>query len=323
MGLSIANVSTDLKRHVADNPTIYQEKMVSMEDEFTNKGITIFNDVVDEMPLYKLDVADPGQPGNRATPNFKSNVVAFSNRTLKVKPAEVTLKFTNVELEAMYKSHLNQMRNAAARGSVYDVPFEDVIMTAIISKFMDRIATVLAFKGAFDAAGTTTADIADGWETILAALITATTVPANRVFTGAAITAATALAQFNGVNDQIVAIDPEYVDKVINVYCAPENVKHYRTGYRTAYASLPYNTEFKKNFLDDDTNRPLIPMQGLAGSDRLIMSTPGNLVIGTDAMSRLSNIDIEKRGRDLFVYIDGKIGFDFIMSSEIWANNLA
>jgi hypothetical protein len=53
------------------------------------------------------------------------------------------------------------------------------------------------------------------------------------------------------------------------------------------------------------------------------MSTPGNLVIGTDAMSRLSNIDIEKRGRDLYVYIDGKIGFDFIMSSEIWANNLA
>jgi hypothetical protein len=323
MGLSIANLSADLKKHLADNPTIYQEKMVLMEDELAGKGITIFNDVVDQMPLYKLDVTDPGQPGNRATPNLKTDVMAMSNRTLTVKPAEVSVKFTNVQINALYNSHLNKMRTAAARGSVYDLPFEDVLMTAIINKFMDQILTTLAFKGAFDAAGTDTADICNGWETILNALVTATTVPANKVFTGAAITAGTAIAQFNGVNDIIDAISPKYAGMPVNIYCAPENLKHYRTAYRAAHGALPYNNEFKKDFLDDDTNRQFCPMQGLAGSDAIIASTPGNLVIGTDALSSLSNVWTETIGRDLMVYIDGKIGFDFILDSEIWTNNLA
>lgn len=321
--LSITSLSTDLKKHLADNPTIYQEKMVMMEDELLGKGIQIFNDVEDEMPLYKLDVTDPGQPGNRSTENVKSSVVSFSNRTLKVRDAEVTLKFTNQEINALYRTHLNKMTQSAARGSAYDVPFEDVIMSAIINKFMDRILTTLAFKGAYNASGTSTADIANGWETILNALVVAETVPAARVFTGAAISAATALAQFNGVNDLVVNNDPQYVDQVLNVYCAPENLKHYRTNYRATFNSLPYNTEFKKNFLDDDTNRPLYAMQGLAGSDAIIVTTPGNMVIGTDAMSRLSNIWTEARGRDLYIYIDGKIGFDFILDSEIWTNDQA
>lgn len=319
---SIANVAADLKKHLADNPTIYQEKMVSMEMELENKGIQIFNDVEDEMPLYKLTVTDPGQPGNRGTESVKTNVAAFSNRTLKVRDAEVTLMFTNQEINALYRTHLTQMRSAAARGSAYDVPFEDVILTAIVSKFIDRILTTLAFKGAYNAAGTTTADIANGWETTLAADILSTLIPASRVFTGAAITGTNALAQFHGVNDLVVSQSPEYIMQTLNVYCAPENMKHYSTNYRASFGALPYNKEFKKTFVDDDTNRPFMPMQGLAGDDRIIITTPGNLCIGTDAMSRLSNIWTEARGRDLYVYIDGKIGMNYIMDTEIWTNNL-
>lgn len=320
--LSISDVDTGLKKHLAENPTIYQEKMVTMEEELENKGIMLFNDVVeDEMPLYKLSVSDPGQPGNRDAENIKGNVVGFSNRTLKVRDAEITMKFTAKEINALYRTHLKQIRSAAARGDAYEVPFEDVIMDAIIRRFMDRILTILVFKGAYNAAGTTTADIANGWETILAADILSGLIPAGRVFAGAGITSNNALVQFHGVNDLVTSQNPEYEMQVLNTYCSPENLKHYRTNYRATFNALPYNTEFKKNFLDDDTNRPIFAMQGLAGDDRIIITPPNNLVIGTDAMSRLSNIWTEKRARDLYIYLDGKIGMDYILDSEIWTND--
>lgn len=319
--LSISDIESGLKTHLAENPNLYQEKMVSMENELESKGIQVFNNVEDEMPLYKLAIADPGQPGNRATEAPKSNVVNFSNRKLAVKPAEVTLKFTNQEINALYNTHLNQIRRAGARGDSYTVPFEDVIMNAVVGKFMDRIMSTLAFNGSFNASGTTTAAIANGWQTILAADITSTLVPAARVFTGAAFTNSNAVAQFHGLNDLVTSQSPEYEMEQLNVYCSPDALKKYRTNYRSTFNSLPYNTEFKKNFLDDDTNRAIMPMQGLAGDDRIIITTPGNLVIGTDALNRLGNVWTEARGRDLYVYIDGKIGFNYIMDTEIWTND--
>lgn len=321
MSLTITDIDAGLQKHLAANPTIFQEKMVMFEEEVEKLGVQIYNDVEDEMPLYRMDVTDPGQPGNRAAENIKSDVVKFDNRTLKVRDAEVSLKLTNQQINALYRTHLAQIRRSGARGSSYDVPFEDVIIDAVIRRFLDRLIALTSFKGAHNAAGTTSADIADGWETIVAADILSGDIPAGHVFTGAAITNTTALAQFHGVEDLVASQSPEYQEERLLVYAAPENVKYYRENYRSVHGSLPYNTEFKKNFVNDDTNRELVSARGLAGDDRIMITTPGNFAIGTDAMSRLSNIWTERRGRDLYIYLDGKMGMNYAISNEIWTND--
>lgn len=321
--ISIAAVDAALKVHYKNNPEIYQAKMVETQEIFANSGITIMNDVEDEAPMYKLTTSDPGQPGNRGTEAPKSNVLAFSNRKVKVRDAEITVKFTQQEINALYRTHLRQIRESEARSTAYDLPFEDVLFSALVEKWMHHIVTDLSWGGVYDAAGTTTAAIANGWETVLDAAVTATDiVAATQRFTGAAITNANALVQFDGVNQLITDNAPEYEGMELNTFCSHAALKKYRQNYRAAHGALPYNTEFKKNFLDDDTNRPIMPMQGLAGSDRIVITTPGNLVIATDSLTRLGNFWTEARGRDLFFYVDGKIGFDFIMPEEVWMNNL-
>jgi hypothetical protein len=321
--ITINEVSASLQKHLNNNPLIYQAAMIDTQEIFANAGITVMNNVEDEAPLYKLETSDPGQPGNRGTEAAKANVLAFSNRTLKVRPAEITVKFTQQEINALYNTHLNQMTEKTARGSAYDIPFEQVLFSALVNKWMEHIVTDLAWGGVFDAAGTTSAAIANGWETVIDAAVTATDiVAATQQFTGEALTNANALVQFDGVNALITDNAPVYEGKELITFCSHAALKKYRTNYRATHSSLPYNTEFKKNFLDDDTNRAIEPMQGLAGSDRIVITTPGNLVIGTDSLTRLGNFWTEKRGRDLYFYVDGKIGFDFIMPEEIWQNNL-
>lgn len=321
MGLTITNIESGLKRHLADNPMIFQEKMADFSANLNRARIQVYNDVEDEMPLYRLDVNDPGQPGNRATENVKTGIANFSNRKLKVRDAEITTKFTNQQINALYRTHLNEIRNAAARGDAYEVPFEDVILDAVVKKFLDRVFSLMLFKGSYNASGTTSADIADGYETLVAADILAGNIPANQVFTGAAITSNNALAQFHGVEDLVAAVSPDYQDEELIMYCAPENLKHYRTNYRATFNALPYNTEFKKNFVNDDVNRPIVDLKALAGDDRLILTTPGNFVLGTDAMSRMENIWMEKRARDLYIYLDCKVGVNYAMADEIWTND--
>ncbi len=321
--ISIADVDSALKVHTKANPEIFQAKMVEAQEIFANSGITIMNDVEDEAPMYKLTTADPGQPGNRGTEAPKANLLSFSNRKVKVRDAEITAKFTQQEINALYRTHLRQIRESGARGSAYDIPFQDVLFSALVNKWMHHIVTDLAWGGVYNATGTTTAAIANGWETVLDAAVTATDiVAADQQFTGTTLTASNALAQFNGINQLITDNAPVYEGQELNVYASHAALKHYRTNYRSTFNSLPYNTEFKKNFLDDDTNRPIMPMQGLAGSDRIVITTPGNLVIATDALTRLGNFWTETRGRDLYFYVDGKIGFDFILPEEVWMNDL-
>lgn len=323
MSLTISGLTSGLNKHLAENPTIFGEKMVSLEDDLSPLGIMVYSNVEDEMPLYELDITDPGQAGNRATENVKTGVVNWKNRVLTVKPGEVTLKFTNQQINALWKTHLNQIRSAAARGDMYEVPFESVIMDRIVDRLKDRIVKTLLWGGSYNATGTTTASIADGWNTKLAADDVAEVIATTHVFAGAGITANNAIAQHKGVLDLVAATASEYLDEQLVCYTSPENKKFYNENYRATHGALPYNQEFQKTFLEDNSNIVLHSVKGLSGSDRVVISTPGNFVVGTDSLARTDQVTVEKRGRDLYIYIDFKIGMEYILPQEIWMNDQA
>lgn len=321
MGLIVTNLTNYLQRHLAENPQIFMEKMVGMAAELEPKGITMYNDIEDEMPLYELGVSDPGQPGNRASANYKASVLDWKNRILKVKNGEVSLKFTQAQIEALRKTHLNQMMMRRSNGDIYDIPFEQFMLDAVLKRLEDQIIRTLLWKGSLNASGTTTAAIADGFDIKLAADITATNIAASHVFAGAAINASNAIAQHKGVLDLIGTTDPHYLSRELICYTAPENMKFYNENYRADNGALPYNQQFQKTFLNDMPNIRMETQEGLAGDDRVVITTPGNLVVGTNAANAMNNIVVEQHLRDVYFLIDFKIGFEYKLTQEIWTND--
>lgn len=318
MSLSIADLSSNLKERLSDTPAMFS-KYFTMMDNDGHMGV--YENVEDKLPLYELDVNDPGQPGNRAAYAPKTGVLAWKNRTLEVKNGEVTLKFTQAQIEALWKTHLAKIASATRRGSVYDVPFEEMMIQRVIAKLIDQIERTLKWKGALNASGTATADIANGFETVLAAAIIATEVPADNVFTGATVTANNALAQFNGVLDKVATENPEYLMQDLVCYCSPENLKYYWENYRATHGALPYNGQFQKRFLNDMENIEMIPQIGLSGDSRILITPRYNLAIGSDALERINNIEIEKRERALHFLVDFKIGFEIGIAELCWTND--
>ena len=317
---NITDLTANLQEYVSDNPAIFGKHFVPLNDMFD--FMSIYPNIEDKQPLLELAVSDPNQPGNRASFAPKENVLNWKNRTLVVKNAEITLQFKQSEIESMWRSYLAKIAQEQSRGNVYDFPFESYMMQKVIEKSKDQIRRLSVWKGALNATGTTSADIMDGYLTKIAADITGGAIPAGNVFTGAAITASNAEAQFNGVRDLLITQYPEYMNMDLVCFAAPENVHYYSTNYQANHDSLPYNNEFKKTMLEGLSNCPIIPEIGLTGSDRIVLTPVGNLAYGNDAAERMSNIEIEKKDRTVTVLVDWKQGVEYAIAELLLTNSL-
>ncbi len=319
MSLDVSSLSSELQQHISDNPAIFEKYFAPMDNVL---GFQTFDNVVDKLPLYELDVSDPNQP-SKSTHTPKAGVLDWKNRMLTVKEGEITLKFTKAQIEALHKTHLAKINSMARRGSVYDVPFEEYMLRRVIEKSSDQLRRLGVWKGVLNASGSTSADILNGILTILATDIAATTVPAANVATGAAITSSNAEAQFNAVKDIVIAQNPEYIDQPLVCYAAPENVQHYWKNYQANHGALPYNTSYEKRNLEGLGDCPIVSEIGMTGSDRIIITPRGNMALGTDAAERMSNIEIEKHLRDIHFLVDYKVGVNYGIAQLIWTNDQA
>jgi hypothetical protein len=318
MSLTTANLAASLQEHLSDNQALFAKYFVMPN----NAGMQVIENITDKQPLYNLDVSDPGQPGDRSSYAPKSGVLDWKNRTLEVKNGEVTLKFTQNQIEALRRTHLAKIASEEREGNVYAVPFEEYMVQRVLAKLVDQVERTLKWKGALNATGTTTAAIANGFETKIAADISATDIPAANVFTGAAVTGSNALAQFQGILDIIASQAPEYLTQDLVCYAAPENIKFYWENYRATHGALPYNQDFQKRVLLDMPNIELIPQVGLSGDDRIVITPRDNFAIGTNALEAMGNISVETRERAVHFLVDFKIGFEYGLADLIWTNDL-
>ncbi len=319
MSLNTANLAANLKERLSDEQALFAKYFTMMDND---GHMVVYENVVDKLPLYELDVADPGQPG-KSTFTPKTGVLDWVNRTLQVQEGEVTLEITKDQIEAFHKTHLAKIAAATRRGSVYDLPFEQYMFQRVIAKLVDQIERTMKWKGARNAAGTTSADIADGFETKIAADITATVIPAANVATGAlgGITEANAEAEFKKVVDVLTTQNPEYLAQDLVCYASPEAVRYYWLNYRANHGALPYNQNFAKRILDDMDNIELLPQIGLSGDSRVVITPRFNFALGSDALERINNIEIEYHKRNILFMIDFKIGTEYGIAELIWTND--
>ncbi len=323
--VTVANLSSKLQEFVADNPKIWQDLYVSMMG--IGSYIDVYEDVQDQLPLVKLNVTDPNQPGNRGSFAPKNNVLNFTDRILQVKNCEISLKFNQAEIEAMSRSYVNRMAQMVGQGNnagdVYSMPFEEYMLMQVIAKSADQVRKEALYGGVLNATGTTSDTLFDGYLAYITVLVAATAIPAANVFAGAAISASTALAQFEGVKNKLMATRPDLAKEDLVFIAAPENWDFYAQNYRSSFGALNYNLDFVKSRLDGLPTTELINEVGLVGSDRLILTPRYNLVLGTNSMQAMENIIIEKQERNLKVMADWKMGVNIIDPTLVWTNDQA
>lgn len=313
--IKVSDLTDYLEKHIAENPQLLTKALISTAPDY----FTVLTDVVDEIPLVELAVGSILQPGNKDTFDPIDDAVAFKNRIGKVRDCKVDLQIKPTQVTAMQKSWLAKMARMSTPTSPYQIPFEAEITSQVMAKLQEDIRLLALYKGAYNAAGTTPATVFDGLLTKIAAEIVSTAIPAANVFTGAAITAANAIAQFEGVADKV---SNQYSMSPLVCIAAPENVKFYNRNYRTTYGTLNYNNEFDKQVIDG-TNIEIVAEPGMAGSDRVIITPKSNLFWLIDSESRQSGMTVEYALRNINWMVDFRSAPEYGISEIIWTNDQA
>ena len=154
-------------------------------------------------------------------------------------------------------------------------PFYEQSLNHISKAFLDEVLRNSLYLGVRNPAGTTAAAIADGFGTIIAGLITATTL--SPVVTGA-------ITDANGVDkfEQMITALPAWMrERGGIIYCSYAKFDNFRKNYRTAF-----NFQFDKNaegrYKLDNLNFEIRPVAWMGSSSRLLATIENNLVFGTD-----------------------------------------
>ncbi len=177
------------------------------------------------------------------------------------------------------------------------------INQAILTLMMRKISGGLnksIFGAVRNGAGVTTATLFNGFDKITLDDITAnkiTVALGNRYDFGAAITNANAVdslkAAYRAASDELKS---EMTKMVIpqTIYDA------YVDDYQTTVGSVPYNTEFKKTFLEGSDRRcELVPLVGKKAAPYLQITTKDNMLVGVNQVGEEERIEV-RRGDNPF-----------------------
>ena len=151
------------------------------------------------------------------------------------------------------------------------------------------------FDAVRNATGTGTADLFDGWMTIINKEITAGEIAAGK-------------GNYQVISDTVTKQNAVDIAKLIErsadpylrrtdkfLYCSPEFADLYNDCYQLTHAALPYNTQYNQVFVEGSGNRTtLVPLDVLAGSDKFILTPKSNMLYGFDNMSDLTRIQVDR-----------------------------
>ena len=301
---------------------IFSDVLLGLEPAFQAQGIAIEDGVADEVPLLNLSMGNILQPGDFSSTNFTNDVLTLSNRKLKVQPVKADLKFFPQDFERKWITH-NRTKRATMK-DWEDIPFYAYFMMKIQEKMKEELYYA-TWTARMANATTTYTSIVDGIITLLKADIALGNV--SQVGSGNAITSGNVVTELELIGDGVSAANaatPTYM------YVSPTVAKWYiradasaigRGGAEFNGIAHAMNPMGFPEFTLRGTNIRIVAVPALAQSltglnnEAVIVSQGENIVVGTDSMNEINEMDFQKVDRYIKILVDFKWGVNYRLAN--------
>lgn len=231
-----------------------------------------------------------------------AGTVDFNPREIETTQAKVDLNFVPQDFESSY------LGEARRQGQAFDdLPFEAYIMDRVMAKVNQEVEA--AIWGAADNGGSTATDklevLFDGFLEIISDAITATDITAVAT-PGGSLTESNIIGLVEDMHDRLGA-SYELMDTFL--FCSPAVYKLYNRAYRNAHGYAFGNQQDGRMKLDFAPCY-LVPVRGLTGSNRLVLTAGNNLHYAIDSPNDMSMTVVQDH-RELHFMMDFRIGCQF------------
>lgn len=223
-------------------------------------------------------------------PTRKNTTTDIKARTLEVFMGSVIKEF---DPNTVYQSILGSlMLNGDA---LKNVPITKAILAAELKSLSAKLNAAIFSASRVDA-GTTSAQLFNGFDTIAQAEITAGNIAAgkgNFMQLSEAITASNAVDVLKKI--WRAAADEMQENETVKLFL-PYNVYNaYNDDYQATVGAVAYNKEFKKTFLEGSDNKcELVPLSSKKDSQFIQLTTKQNMIVGTGNGNDLETLNVDR-----------------------------
>jgi hypothetical protein len=181
------------------------------------------------------------------------------------------------------------------------------ITNAILFYLMKQVSKSLnknLWSAVRNDAGTTTADLFDGFDTITT----------NEITAGNISLANGNLYQYSAAIDNTNAVDilkaiyrnasDELQNEPVKMFMPKAVYNAYLDDYQTTVGPVPYNTSFKKTYLEGSNDLcELVALPNKKGSPYIHLTDQNNMLVGTDNSGDLERVTVEKHAAFVLQFI--------------------
>jgi hypothetical protein len=330
---NLSAIATNLGSYFQEHrDEIFTDALLGLEPTFASQGIVMEDGVADEVPLLNLSMGNILQPGDYENTNFTNDILNVDNRKLKVKPVKADLKFYPQDFERKWITY-NRTKKATMK-EWQDIPFHEFFMKQIVAKMKEEL--VLATWIADTASGTANyTKIIDGICKQLKTDVAAGDV--SQIGDGTAIDNMNVVSQLEEIADGITDANAGQMN---HMYVSPSIARAYVRADASAigrggvdFNGIPstMNGQGFPEFTLRGSNCKIhpVPALGIAhtglAQEAVIVSVGENIVVGTDSMSEINDMDFQKFDRYIKVFVDFKWGVNYRLANAarrpIFVNN--
>ena len=156
------------------------------------------------------------------------------------------------------------------------------------------------FSAVRDAAGNTTHDLFNGFDTITRKEIEDGNVSAknrNYVKLSEKITKANAV---DALKDIMYRMDPVLRNTDCMMYCSPKIADYYNEAYKLSSGGILYNEKYNQCYLEGSNRRiTIVPFANKADSDYIHITPKSNMLVGFDAANDIENVKVREFEPDI------------------------
>lgn len=234
------------------------------------------------------------------TPNTRQDA------NLKITYRELQTFFGSVnadfEPNASISTILGHLASQAMGESLKSVDLAKLVLSLIGKQIGQKLNSCL-FSAVRNSSGTTTATLFNGFDTITAAEVAAGNLSSAKHNYAEGDTVISAANAEGVLKEYYRSCEDELRDQKTKMYISRDIYDMYCDSYQTNHGALPYNTEFKKTFLEgSDGLCELCPLVGKKNSEYIHITPKTNMLVGVDQMGDVERVNVNKYAPDTLTY---------------------